>query len=89
MFQYNSARDLVSAGGAVSDLVQFNIPVSLLPQCIQHRGSIFANIGISLKCSSNFLFSFSFSVEMSFGVKSVSHDERGGILMFILANTGF
>ena len=38
MFQYNSARDLVSAGGAVSDLVQFNIPVSLLPQCIQHRG---------------------------------------------------
>ena len=32
---------------------------------------------------------FSFLVEMSFGVKSVSHDERGGILMFILANTGF
>ena len=85
MFQYNSARDLVSAGGAVSDLLQFNIPLSLLPQCIQHRGSIFANIGISLKCFSLSLF----LVEMSFGVKSVSHDERGGILMFILANTGF
>ena len=25
--------------------------------------------------------------EMSFGVKNVSDDERGGILMFILANT--
>ena len=80
-------RDLVSAAtAAASDLATQYSTISPPLNAFNITGLFLQTSAFSQKMFSLFLF---FSLGMSFGVKSVSHDERREILMLILANTGF
>ena len=80
-------RDLVSAAtAAASDLATQYSTISPPLNAFNITGLFLQTSAFSQKMFSLFLF---FSLGMSFGVKSVSHDERREILMLILANTAF
>ena len=80
-------RDLVSAAtAAASDLATQYSTISPPLNAFNITGLFLQTSAFSQKMFSLFLF---FSLGMSFGVKSVSHDERREILTLILANTGF